>query len=241
MSTQHFASSPINDYGSIQSPQNNRSSPVRSKDDAASGSSAEYKYEELHDGLTCPTCRGTGKIPRGQEDELVALIPYSDKRLRPRRTTLYVCIAIFICLAIAGLLIFFLFPREITLQASKVRTEDVKLNTTLGHEYLWLQLKVILDFDDKLKKSQGKMSEIQNHPMALTSHLLIHLKNTFNVTNNNFVAATLNQVTLQALYHDTVVGSSVTTSTATMQPRQSVQIFTQLNVTFSGSEAVVVT
>ena len=28
--------------------------------------SGEFGYEELSNGLTCPTCQGTGKIPRGE-------------------------------------------------------------------------------------------------------------------------------------------------------------------------------
>ncbi|XP_042360251.1 transmembrane protein 106B-like [Plectropomus leopardus] len=34
----------------------------------------------------CPTCQGTGRIPRGQESKLVAVIPCTDQRLRPRHT-----------------------------------------------------------------------------------------------------------------------------------------------------------
>ena len=68
-------------------------------------------------GKTCPTCQGTGRIPKGisslncwvmdihvlafflgQEDELVALIPYKDKRLKPRRTYVLssICVHLFI-------------------------------------------------------------------------------------------------------------------------------------------------
>ncbi|KAK2522313.1 Tmem106a [Columba livia] len=36
--------------------------------------------------VNCPTCQGTGRIPREQERQLVALIPYGDQRLKPRRT-----------------------------------------------------------------------------------------------------------------------------------------------------------
>ena len=31
----------------------------------SSTGSQEFGYEELSNGLTCPTCQGTGKIPRG--------------------------------------------------------------------------------------------------------------------------------------------------------------------------------
>eukprot|EP01147_Barroeca_monosierra_P003744 gene3744-6273_t len=47
----------------------------------------QYKAPKLHE--TCPTCEGKGKIRRDEcvkPNELVALIPYSDQRLKPRRT-----------------------------------------------------------------------------------------------------------------------------------------------------------
>ncbi|XP_074475213.1 transmembrane protein 106A [Sebastes fasciatus] len=66
-------------------------------------------------GETCPTCRGTGRIPRGHEDQLVAVIPCSDARLKPRRTKLYVCISMVVCLFVCCLTLFFLFPRSVIL------------------------------------------------------------------------------------------------------------------------------
>ncbi|CAL8304958.1 unnamed protein product [Lota lota] len=63
----------------------------------------------------CPTCRGTGRIPRGHEDMLVAVIPCNDVRLKPRRTKLYVCISMVICLVLCCLILFFLFPRSVVL------------------------------------------------------------------------------------------------------------------------------
>ncbi|XP_037319696.2 transmembrane protein 106A [Pungitius pungitius] len=62
----------------------------------------------------CPTCRGIGRIPRGH-DQLVAVIPCNDVRLRPRRTKLYVCISMVVCLFLCCLILFFLFPRSVTL------------------------------------------------------------------------------------------------------------------------------
>ncbi|KAE8283926.1 Transmembrane protein 106B [Larimichthys crocea] len=41
-------------------------------------------------GDSCPTCRGTGRIPRGQEDQLVAVIPCNDVRLKPKPRPLMV-------------------------------------------------------------------------------------------------------------------------------------------------------
>nr|XP_057934240.1 transmembrane protein 106A isoform X2 [Doryrhamphus excisus] len=66
-------------------------------------------------GDACPTCRGTGRIPRGHEDQLVAVIPCNDKRLEPRRTKLYVCVSMVLCLLLCCLILFFLFPRSVTL------------------------------------------------------------------------------------------------------------------------------
>ncbi|KAM7370478.1 hypothetical protein PAMP_010025 [Pampus punctatissimus] len=66
-------------------------------------------------GHSCPTCHGTGRIPRGHQDQLVAVIPCNDIRLKPRRTKLYVCISMALCLFLCCLILFFLFPRSVTL------------------------------------------------------------------------------------------------------------------------------
>uniref|UniRef100_UPI0037E9589E transmembrane protein 106A n=1 Tax=Semicossyphus pulcher TaxID=241346 RepID=UPI0037E9589E len=66
-------------------------------------------------GDACPTCRGTGRIPRGHADQLVAVIPCNDVRLKPRRTKLYVCVSMVVCLLLSCLILFFLFPRSVTL------------------------------------------------------------------------------------------------------------------------------
>lgn len=82
------------------------------EDAKGGGDVSQFPYVEFtgRDSVTCPTCQGTGRIPRGkhfsnnfvvdmvqfrscnklfnvgQENQLVALIPYSDQRLKPRRT-----------------------------------------------------------------------------------------------------------------------------------------------------------
>lgn len=63
--------------------------------------------------VACPTCRGSGEIPRELEKQLVALIPYGDQRLEPRRTKLFVSLAVLLCLVTTSFIIFFLFPRSI--------------------------------------------------------------------------------------------------------------------------------
>ncbi|XP_075767468.1 transmembrane protein 106A [Pelodiscus sinensis] len=80
--------------------------------------------------ITCPTCQGTGRIPREQEKQLVALIPYGDQRLKPRRTKLYVCLAVTICLLTSSLIIFFLFPRSVAVQPAGLNASSIAFNFT---------------------------------------------------------------------------------------------------------------
>lgn len=69
------------------------------------------------DMVTCPTCGGAGKIRRRDSQQLIALIPYQDKRLKPRRRPIfYIVITVVVCLIAAGLLTFFLLPRSVAMQ-----------------------------------------------------------------------------------------------------------------------------
>ncbi|XP_021136712.2 transmembrane protein 106A [Columba livia] len=86
--------------------------------------------------VNCPTCQGTGRIPREQERQLVALIPYGDQRLKPRRTKLYVCLAVTICLLTASLSIFFLFPRSIPVLPAGLNASSVGFNAASTSVYL---------------------------------------------------------------------------------------------------------
>ncbi|KAH1174119.1 hypothetical protein KIL84_002263 [Mauremys mutica] len=81
--------------------------------------------------INCPTCQGTGRIPREQEKQLVALIPYGDQRLKPRRTKLYVSLAVTICLLMSSLIIFFLFPRSIAVQPAGLNASSIAFNSTV--------------------------------------------------------------------------------------------------------------
>lgn len=51
-------------------------------------------YEELvnpsKNSVTCPTCNGLGRMPKSSKNELVALVPYNDERLKPRRTKCFI-------------------------------------------------------------------------------------------------------------------------------------------------------
>ncbi|XP_040605705.1 transmembrane protein 106A [Mesocricetus auratus] len=87
--------------------------------------------------VICPTCQGNGEIPREQEKQLVALIPYGDQRLKPRHTKLSVFLAVIICLLAFTLTVFFLYPRSIAvypigLNSSMVTFDEthIRLNMT---------------------------------------------------------------------------------------------------------------
>uniref|UniRef100_A0A8D0FFN9 Transmembrane protein 106A n=1 Tax=Strix occidentalis caurina TaxID=311401 RepID=A0A8D0FFN9_STROC len=71
-----------------------------------------------------------------QEKQLVALIPYGDQRLKPRRTKLYVCLAVTTCLLTTSLSIFFLFPRSITVLPAGLNASSVGFNATTTSIYL---------------------------------------------------------------------------------------------------------
>ncbi|NWS12245.1 T106C protein, partial [Pachyramphus minor] len=88
---------------------------------------AKVPYVEFtgQDSITCPTCQGTGCIPTEQVNELVALIPYSDQRLRPQRTKLYVLLSVLLCLLVSGLVVFFLFPHSVLVEDDGIKVVQV--------------------------------------------------------------------------------------------------------------------
>ncbi|XP_075033531.1 transmembrane protein 106A [Mixophyes fleayi] len=97
-----------------------------------SDASVSCNAAEVVATVTCTICRGTGRIPRGQEKELVALIPYSDQRLKPRRTKLYVSLSVSICVLIFFLVVFFLYPRSITLEHAGVNSSLVSYDASIS-------------------------------------------------------------------------------------------------------------
>uniref|UniRef100_A0A8C9MRU3 Transmembrane protein 106C n=1 Tax=Serinus canaria TaxID=9135 RepID=A0A8C9MRU3_SERCA len=89
--------------------------PLVSQEATARQEVAKVPYMEVtgQDSVTCPTCRGHGCVPTEQVHELVALIPYSDQRLRPHRTKLYVLLSVLLCLLLSALAGFLLFPHSL--------------------------------------------------------------------------------------------------------------------------------
>ncbi|NWV57237.1 T106C protein, partial [Daphoenositta chrysoptera] len=88
---------------------------------------ARIPYMEFtgQDRIPCPSCQGTGRIPSEQVNELVALIPYSDQRLRPQRTKLYVLLSVLLCLLLSGLGVFFLFPHPVLVDDDGIKVVQV--------------------------------------------------------------------------------------------------------------------
>lgn len=91
---------------------------------------AQFPYVEFtgRDSITCLTCQGTGYIPTEQVNELVALIPHSDQRLRPQRTKQYVLLSVLLCLLASGLVVFFLFPHSVLVDDGGIRVVKVTFN-----------------------------------------------------------------------------------------------------------------
>ncbi|CAH1237770.1 transmembrane protein 106B-like [Branchiostoma lanceolatum] len=169
--------------------------------EAMAAAASDSWFEDLIGSrhVRCPTCNGSGKIPKGQEDKLVALIPYSDNRLKPRRTKLYVSIAVFTTLLACGLLIFFLMPREVQVSNNHIKSIDVHVNKTQGTVWIYIESEV-------------------------------------NVTNWNFFPVTMGSMSLQVLYHETVVGKSLTTATDQVPIRAHKQVKVSVNTTFDDSK-----
>ncbi|XP_030823113.1 transmembrane protein 106C isoform X2 [Camarhynchus parvulus] len=98
---------------------------------------AKIPYMEFtgQDSVTCPTCQGTGRIPTEQVNELVALIPYSDQRLRPQRTKLYVLLSVLLCLLLSGLGVFFLFPHSVLVDDDGIKVVQATLRIRNSNFY----------------------------------------------------------------------------------------------------------
>ncbi|XP_073438212.1 transmembrane protein 106B [Dendrobates tinctorius] len=134
---QHTAKDGLNEGGL---PSEDTSALVQSDahEESRNGDVSHFPYVEFtgKDSVTCATCQGTGRIPRGRENQLVALIPYSDQRLRPRRTKLYVTVSVIVCLLLSGLAVFFLFPRSVDVQYVGVKAVYVTYDESGPSVYL---------------------------------------------------------------------------------------------------------
>lgn len=179
-----------------------RSSPPRS---SSNPGHAGESYEEFFQGtVPCPTCRGLGRISKDQENSMVALIPLSDKRLKPRRTTLYVGIAILMCLFIGAMLMFFLLPRSVSLSSSREKLNPIHTVVDKEKQYVFLTI-----------------------------------RNAYNISNNNYFAVTISDLSVTVLFDTKVMGEAENTTKLTVPMRTYRTHYIELNVTFSGDEGYI--
>ncbi|CAH8428805.1 unnamed protein product [Heterobilharzia americana] len=82
-------------------------------------------YEVISRQVTCPTCSGVGHVPKDSRAEYVALIPLTDRRLRPRRMCLKLFGSVVICSLMFALLLVFLFPRTISISSSVYKLSPI--------------------------------------------------------------------------------------------------------------------
>ncbi|KAJ0066472.1 hypothetical protein NL108_013499, partial [Boleophthalmus pectinirostris] len=106
-----------------------------------------------------------------QENQLVALIPYSDQRLRPSRTKLYVTLSVALCLLLSGLAVFFLFPRPIDVSYVGIKSAYVSY-----------------DQDKRI--------------------VFLNITSTLNITNNNYYAIYMTNITAEVQFYKTVIGKA---------------------------------
>uniref|UniRef100_A0A3Q0SCN6 Transmembrane protein 106C n=1 Tax=Amphilophus citrinellus TaxID=61819 RepID=A0A3Q0SCN6_AMPCI len=125
---------------------------------------AQFPYVEFtgRDSITCPTCQGTGRIPSEQVNELVALIPYSDQRLQPQRTKLYVGLSVVLCLLVSSLVVFFLFPRLVVVVDDGIRSVIVRFDRN--------NTKVLMNMTSTLNFSNPNFFSV--HVQSITSQVL---------------------------------------------------------------------
>lgn len=86
----------------------------------ASTSTPTKNYFGISNTMNCPTCNGTGKVKKDEQDKLVALIPLTDHRLKPKRIWLWILMTFIACLLVAFILTFILAPRNISISNSLV-------------------------------------------------------------------------------------------------------------------------
>lgn len=103
-----------------EDPASERDERNQTSEGTSNSRSLNTDYTELMGGsVPCPSCKGTGRIPKEMEETLVALIPLNDDRLKPKRTWFWVLIGIAVCAVLASLAIFMLVPRSVDLYSNR--------------------------------------------------------------------------------------------------------------------------
>merc|ERR1712226_1408205 len=104
-------------------------------------------YEELvnpsRNSITCPTCSGLGRLPKTSKNELVALVPYNDERLKPRRTKCFIFTGMILTALIFTSVIFLLIPRSVTFLEEKNSPNTTKVTVDQDGASVSIDLEIV--------------------------------------------------------------------------------------------------
>lgn len=169
-----------------------------------------FDFKAYRSGSTCPTCKGAGRIPKGQEDELVALIPYNDKRLKPRRTCLYVSLMALLLILTGGVLTAFLYPRLVLVQVVSSTNATIS-----GNDSYWI------------------IENNQTYDMTLEIETIVKVK------NSNFYPVTVSVMNVSLAFYENEVGlKSYPTFTVKSRSSQQVNVKQMARFTTPQSEKI---
>ena len=141
----------MNAYTNIISNNNNDECwTIASNDTSSNSTNQVVDPDNIHSTSpiesTCPTCQGIGKLTQSQADNLVALIPAGDKRLKPRRTKLYLAITAVCCIVCSFLIGFFLWPRQVNLSIIELKSSNIHIE---GSGSIYIDVAVIMQLQNK--------------------------------------------------------------------------------------------
>lgn len=169
-------------------------------DSTSSHVSSGKKYFGLSLGnatRNCPTCNGIGKVKKDEQHQLVALIPLSDNRLKPKRIWLWILSTFIVCLIIASTLTFLLAPRTISITNKQVDLHPFNItqitdsdNATVGLSLSFMEIFEIHNanfFRVKMKNltlELNRISHLVAPKIAYTKDFPLDARESTNVTVN---------------------------------------------------------
>lgn len=116
----------------------------------------------ISNSRTCPTCHGSGKVNKDDQEKLVALIPLSDNRLKPKRIWLWILSTFIVCLIIAGSLTFTLAPRNISIISSKQDLHPINITDIVDFENKTIGINIFF---------------LETYEITNNNYYVVHMKN----------------------------------------------------------------
>jgi hypothetical protein len=137
------------------------------------GSAAGKSHFGISTTRNCPTCNGIGKVKKNEQHQLVALIPLSDNRLKPKRIWLWILSTFIVCLVIASTLTFLLAPRTISISNKLVDLHPFNItkitdpdNNTIG---------INLSFQEIFEIHNANFFQVKMKNLTLELNRISHL------------------------------------------------------------------